>query len=139
MGLQQQQTAARVNDLAFVVPPDIAAAATRYQAFREIEAEHLALMSTFDLSREWSAEIRQIVFNAGDHIRHARDARLHFRAQVRDFVLALRRAREPLSAVLRQTRSMLQLLETSGALRGDGGWLEVEVLEWAIEEYENAA
>ena len=34
---------------------------------------------------------------------------------------------------------MLQLLETQGALRGDGGWLEAEVLEWAIEEYENAA
>src|SRR5262249_24609553 len=117
----------------------IAAAATRYQAFREVEAEHLALMAKIDLSREWTSEVRQVVFNAGDRIRHARDARLLFRAHVREFVLSLRRSREPLSAVLRQTRSMLQLLEASGALRGDGGWLEVEVLEWAIEEYENAA
>jgi hypothetical protein len=31
------------------------------------------------------------------------------------------------------------MLETQGALRRDGGWLEVEVLEWAIEDYENAA
>jgi hypothetical protein len=38
--------------------------------------------------------------------------------------------------VLRHTRQMVQLLETSGALRNDGGWLEAEVLEWAIEEFE---
>jgi hypothetical protein len=64
---------------------------------------------------------------------------MRFRAQIREFVVALRMAREPLSSVLRHTRSMLQMLELSGALRGDGGWLEAEVLEWAIEEYENAA
>jgi hypothetical protein len=33
---------------------------------------------------------------------------------------------------------LIQLLENSGALKEDGGWLEAEVLEWAIEEYENA-
>src|SRR6476620_11098250 len=136
MGLQQQATA-RVADYSFIAA-ELAAAATRYQAFREVEAEHLARMSKFDLSREWTAEVRQIVFNAGDHVRHARDARMRFRAHIRDFVIGLRMSREPLSAVLRQTRSMLQSLETSGALRGDGGWLEAEVLEWAIEEYENA-
>jgi len=51
-------------------------------------------------------------------------------------VLTLRAASEPLPAVLRQTRALLQRLETSGALRSDGGWLEAEVLEWAIEEFE---
>jgi hypothetical protein len=33
----------------------------------------------------------------------------------------------------------VQLLETSGALRNDGGRLEAEVLEWAIEEFETIA
>ena len=133
----QQQAAARFDNFS-LVPPDVSAAATRYQAFREIEAEHLALMAQHNLSLDWTPEVRQIVFNAGDHVRHARDARMRFRKQIREFVVALRDAREPLSAVLRHTRSMLQLLETSGALRGDGGWLEAEVLEWAIEEYETA-
>ena len=137
MGLQQQATA-RVADYDFVAR-EMAAAATRYQIFREVEAEHLARMSKFDLSREWTPEVRQIVFNAGDHVRHARDARLRFRALIRDFVIGLRLSREPLSVVLRQTRSVLQSLESSGALRGDGGWLEVEVLEWAIEDYENVS
>ena len=137
MGLQQQATA-RIEDYS-LLSADIEAAATRYQSFREIEAEHLAQMAKIDLSREWTSEVRQIVFNTGDHVRHARDARVRFRAYIRDFVVAQRLAREPLSAVLRQTRAMLQRLEASGALRGDGGWLEVEVLEWAIEEYENAA
>lgn len=137
MGVQQQANT-KTNEYSYV-PPGVAAAAVRYQTFRVIEAEHLALMARHDLARDWTPEIRQVVFNAGDHVRHARDARQHFRAQVREFVLALRAAREPLSAVLRHTRSMLQLLETSGALKEDGGWLEAEVLEWAIEEYEDVA
>ena len=134
----QQQVATPMSDYT-LVPPEVGAAATRYQAFREIEAEHLALMARYNLALEWTPEVRQVVFNAGDHIRHARDARIAFRRQVREYVLALRRAREPLSAVLQRTRGLLHLLETQGALRGDGGWLEAEVLEWAIEEYENAA
>jgi hypothetical protein len=137
MGLHQQ-AAKPINEYS-LAPQEVAAAATRYQAFREIEAEHLALMARFNLALEWTPEVRQVVFNAGDHIRHARDARLAFRHQVRDFVLALRRAREPLSGVLQRTRSLLRMLEAQGAVRGDGGWLEAEVLEWAIEEYENAA
>jgi hypothetical protein len=32
---------------------------------------------------------------------------------------------------------MLHYLERTGALKEDGGWLEAEVLEWAIEEYES--
>ena len=81
MGLQQQAIA-KVNEFSYV-PPTVAAAATRYQTFRVIEAEHLALMANHDLSRDWTPEIRQIVFNAGDHVRHARDARQLFRAEVR--------------------------------------------------------
>jgi len=96
MALQQQVTA-RVDDS--IVTPDVAAAATRYQAFREIG----------------------------------------FRHYIREFVVAQRLARDPLSAVLRRTRALLQRLQDTGAVRGDGGWLEVEVLEWAIEDYENAA
>src|SRR4051812_41212090 len=134
----QHQATARVADYSFIAG-DLAAAATRYQTYREVEAEHLAQMSKFDLSREWTPEVRQIVFNAGDHVRHARDARMRFRAHIRGFVSDLRIAREPLSSVLRQTRTMLQSLESTGALRGDGGWLEVEVLEWAIEDYENVS
>ena len=120
------------------ITPDVAAAATRYQAYREIEAAHLVRMAKFDLSRDWSPEVRKTVFNAGDHVRHARAARVRFRNCVRELVVAQRRACEPLSAVLRRTRAWLQQLEDAGALRGDGGWLEVEVLEWVIEDYENA-
>jgi hypothetical protein len=138
MGIQQQAASISINDYS-LVSTEVAAAATRYQAFREIEAEHLALMAKYNLALEWTPEIRQVVFNAGDHIRHARDARLAFRHEVREFVIALRGVREPLSAVLHRTRSLLRMLETQGALRRDGGWLEVEVLEWAIEDYENAA
>jgi len=134
----QQQAAKPITDFS-LVSPNVVAAATRYQAFREIEAEHLALMAQFNLALEWTPEIRQVVFNAGDHVRHARDARLAFRQELRELVLSMRRARESLSAVLQRTRSMIRMLEAQGALRGDGGWLEAEVLEWAIEEYENAA
>src|SRR5262245_15487766 len=120
------------------ITPDIAAAATRYQAYREIEAAHLARMAKFDLSREWTPEMRQIVFNAGDQVRNARQARRRFRGHVRELVVARRLGGDPLSAVLQRTRAWLQRLEEAGALRGDGGWLEVEVLEWVIEDYENA-
>jgi hypothetical protein len=97
MALQQQGTA-RVDDYS-IVTPEVATAAKRYQAFREIG----------------------------------------FRQYIREFVIAQRLARDPLSAVLRRTRALLQRLQDAGAVRGDGGWLEVEVLEWAIEDYENAA
>jgi hypothetical protein len=138
MGFQQQAAAKPISEFS-IASPSVAAAATRYQTYREIEAEHLALMAKYNLALEWTPEVRQIVFNAGDHIRHARDARLAFRREVREFVLAQRRAREALSTVLQRTRALIQMLETQGAVRGDGGWLEAEVLEWAIEEYENAA
>ena len=64
---------------------------------------------------------------------------MDFRHYIHAFVIAQHLARDPLSAVLRRTRALLQRLQDTGAVRGDGGWLEVEVLEWAIEDYENAA
>ncbi len=70
-------------------------------------------------------------------IHEAREARGLFRGQVRTFVLTLRSAGEPLPAVLRHTRSMIQLLERVNAITPDDGWLEAEVLEWAIEEFED--
>jgi predicted RNA-binding Zn ribbon-like protein len=114
----------------------VAAAATRYQRFREIEQHHLERMARFNLLADWTTETRSVVLDARERIREARAAREDFRRLVREFVLALRSASEPLPVVLRQTRAMLQLLETSGALRSDDGWLEAEVLEWAIEEFE---
>lgn len=119
-----------------VVPPVVALAATRYQAARAVEKEHLAIMARHNLLGEWSEEVRATVLAARERVQEARAARDEFRRQVRTFVIALRTASEPLSAVLRHTRSMLQLLEQSGALEPDDGWLEAEVLEWAMEEYE---
>lgn len=132
----QQSATARSDDFQ-IVPPDIANAASRYQQFREIEAEHLAAMARHNLLEEWTPEVRATVLAARDRIREAREARTDFRAQVREFVLALRATRDTLPAVLRHTRVMLQLLESTGAVRADGGWFEAEVLEWAIEEFES--
>ena len=134
----EQQTAKSISDCSLAAP-EIAVAATRYQSFRDIEREHLALMAKYNLALAWTPEVRRVVFNAGDPVRHARDARMAFRHYVREFVLSLRHAHEPLSTVLQRTRSLIELLGTQGALRSDSGWLEAEVLEWVIEEYENAA
>lgn len=135
MTVHQQRAVAEVTAFS-PVPPIVAAAATRYQRFREIEQFHLERMARHNLLADWTPEIRAIVLDARERIREARAAREEFRRQVREFVVALRSASEPLPAVLRHTRTLLQLLETSGALRSDGGWLEAEVLEWAIEEFE---
>jgi hypothetical protein len=131
-------SAVRVVDDCTIIPPEVSRAATRYQVYREVEAAHLSIMAQHNLLLDWTPEVRQMVFTAGEHIRHARDARSVFREQVRQFVLALRRSREPLTDVLRETRSLIKRLERSGALRGDGGDLEAEVVGWAIEEYEGA-
>lgn len=135
MTVPQQRAVAELAEFS-LVPPIVAAAATRYQRFREIEQFHLERMARHNLLADWTPEIRAIVLDARERIREARAAREEFRRQVREFVVALRAAHEPLPAVLRHTRAMVQLLETSGALRSDGGWLEAEVLEWAIEEFE---
>ena len=135
MTVPQQRAVAEVSEFSSV-PPMVASAATRYQRFREIEQFHLERMARHNLLADWTPEIRAIVLDARERIREARAAREDFRRQVREFVVALRLASEPLPAVLRRTRALLQQLETSGALRSDGGWLEAEVLEWAIEEFE---
>ena len=132
-----QQTATARSDEFQLVPPDIVNAAAHYQRLHEIEAEHLALMARHNLLEEWTPEVRATVLEARERIQEARAARADFRAQVREFVLALRSTRDALPAVLRHTRVMVQLLESSGAVRADGGWFEAEVLEWAIEEYES--
>jgi hypothetical protein len=121
------------------IPPEVARAASEYQRSREIEKEQLALMARHNLLNEWTPEIRATVLEARERIREARAAREQFRLQVREFVLALRAAREPLWSVLRQTRAMVQRLESAGAIRSDDGWLEADVLEWAIEDFESAA
>jgi hypothetical protein len=134
-----QQVAATSSYSKPAIPYEIATAATRYQVFRELEAEQLALMARQNLLVEWTPEVRATVLAAREHIKDAREARSRFREHVRAFVLGWRSAQEPLPQVLRHTRSMLQGLERIGAIREDDGWLEAEVLEWAIEEFENVS
>jgi hypothetical protein len=134
---QQRATAAETEYS--LVSRAMAAAATRYQALREVERDHLAAMARHNLLADWTPEVRSVVLDARERIHEAQAAREEFRRQIRDFVLALREERQPLPAVLRRTRSMLQLLESAGALHGDGGWFEAEVLEWAIQEFENVS
>ena len=118
-------------------PASWADAASRYQRLREVEARQLALMAQHNLLEEWTADVRATVLEARVQVRAAREARGAFREHVRRFVRGRRDAHDPLSVVLRQTREMLHLLQSTGALHDDGGWLEAEVLEWAIEDYEN--
>lgn len=134
----QERTAAE-PDTSSVVPPAVAEAALKYQRLREVEKEHLDRMARYNLLDDWTEEVRATVLEARERIREVRAARELFRQQIREFVGRLRAAREPLPGVLRRTRSMLRLLESAGAIVHDDGWLEAEVLEWAIEEYENAA
>jgi hypothetical protein len=121
-----------------VITPVLTDAARHYQRYREVEKAHLAAMARHNLLEEWSPEIRATVLKAREQILAARSAREQFRRQVRDFVLTLRSGGESLPAVLRHTRSMLQLLERGGSIAAGDGWLEAEVLEWVIEEYESA-
>jgi hypothetical protein len=134
MMTRQQATAQSYTPTA--VSHDVATAATRYQLFRELESEHLAIMARENLLADWTPEVRATVLAARQYVQDARAARTRFRDCVRDFVLAGRAAGEALPQVLRHTRFMLQGLERVGAIRDDNGWFEAEVLEWAIEEYE---
>ena len=120
-----------------IASPDVACAASQYQHERAVEAKHLAVMASHNLVVEWSAETHAAVLEARVHVRAAREARIAFRRQVAAFVRALRIDAVPLPIVLRRTRAMLQSLQSSGALEDDGGWLEAEVLEWAIEDYQS--
>ena len=119
-----------------MVPPVVASAATAYQRARALEKEHLALMARHDLLADWTDEVRTTVLGARERIHEAREAREQFRHQVRRFVVTLRSAGDPMPAVLRHTRSMILLLENTGSIEPDDGWLEAEVLEWAMEEYD---
>jgi hypothetical protein len=134
MALQQRWIADR--DALNVASPEMAEAAGRYQRHREIETRQLAVMASHNLVESWTPEAHAAVLEARVHVRAAREARATFRKQIRDFVTVLRGEREPLSSVLRHARSVIQSLQSSGAIHDDGGWLEAEVLEWAIEEFE---
>ena len=122
-----------------LLPPSLASAATRYQRERETEGKHLALMARHNLLDNWTPDVQATVLAAREHVRAARVAREAFRAHVREFVLGLRTERQTLPSVLRQTRALVLGLQASGAIHDDGGWLEAEILEWAIEDYEEAA
>ncbi|MEO7086225.1 MAG: hypothetical protein ABI442_09385 [Gemmatimonadaceae bacterium] len=134
--VSQQQVAARTDARSYV-PLDFANAATRYQAFREVEVEHLARMARHNLLDDWSPETRATVLAARHHVREAGEARTRLRRLVRDYVAPLRAAKQPLPIVLRTVRSTIGLLEQSGAIRSDDGWFEAEVLEWVIQEFES--
>src|SRR3954465_12626636 len=103
-----QQVAATPSFSQQAISYEIATAATRYQVFRELEAEHLAVMAKQNLLVEWTPEVRSTVLAAREHIKDAREARGRFREYVRAFVLERRSARELLPQVLRHTRSMLE-------------------------------
>ncbi len=134
----QRQATARSVGHSFV-PMEIANAATRYQAFREVEAEHLARMARHNLLEEWSPEVRAVVLTARHHVQEAGHARRSLRTYVREVVVGLKATNQPLPSVLLGIRLLLERLEESGAIRSDGGWFEAEVLEWTIQEYESAA
>jgi hypothetical protein len=118
-----------------VASHDFATAATRYQLYRELESEQLAIMARENLLTEWSAETRATVLTAREFVRDTREARTVLREQVRAFVFTFRDTRPPLKSVLQQTREIVQNLERTGAIHDDNGWFEAEILEWAIEEY----
>ena len=131
-----EQQAAALSFTKASVPHEFATAATRYQLYRELEAEHLAVMARQNLLTDWTAQTRATVLAAREYVKDTREARADLRDQVRMFVLRFRNTREPLKRVLQETRSVIQSLERAGAIRDDSGWFEAEVLEWAIEEYE---
>ncbi len=136
MGFQQQAVAPDVNA---GISLEIQSAATTYQRACALEKEQLALMARHNLLAEWTDEVRLSVLEARQRIRDAQSARDAFRAMVRGYVTQLRGTREPLSAVLRRVRGIVQQLEYAGAITSDDGWLEADVVEWAIEDYENPA
>ena len=114
---------------------DFANAATRYQLYRELESEQLAIMARENLLTEWSVETRATVLAAREFVRDTREARTALREQVRAYVFRFRNTRAPLKSVLQQTREVVRNLERAGAIHDDNGWFEAEILEWAIEEY----
>jgi len=133
----QQQAVAR--DVGAGITLEIQSAATNYQRACALEKEQLAIMARYNLLLDWTDEIRRSVLEARESIKSAHAARDSFRALVRTYVAQLRGTREPLSAVLRRVRAIVLQLEYAGAITADDGWLEADVVEWAIEDYENPA
>ena len=136
MGFQHQAVA---RDVSPGISPEIQYAATTYQRACALEKEQLALMARHNLLADWTDEVRRSVLEARQCIRDAQTARATFRRVVRGYVTQLRGTREPLSAVLRRVRAVVQQLEFTGAIAADDGWLEADVVEWTIEDYENPA
>lgn len=119
-----------------LVPPTLAAAATAYQRASAAERAQLALMGEEDLSSEWSDAVRSTVLRARERIREAERARSHLRDEARKLAATLRDAGETSASVLRHTRSVIQLLESTHAIEPDGGRLESELMAWALEDGE---
>ena len=136
MGFQQQAVG---RDVSPGISLEIQSAATKYQHACALEKEHLAAMARLNLLADWTEEVHLSVLEARRCIRDAQLARATFRGIVRGYIAQLRGTREPLSAVLRRVRSIVQQLEFAGAITADDGWLEADVVEWAIEDYENPA
>ena len=136
MLVPQQRTTAADTEYTLVSRP-MSGAASRYQRLRELEREALALMACHDLLVDWTPEVRALVLDARSRIHEAQAAREEFQRQIRDFVLSLRSEHQPLPTALRRVHRLVELLESTGALRDDGGWLEAEVVEGAIQEFEN--
>lgn len=136
MGFQQQVVS---PDVSAGISLEIQSAATIYQRACALEKQRLAVMARHNLLAEWTDEVRTSVLEARQTIKDAQLARAVFRGMVRGYVTQLRGTREPLSAVLRRVRGIVQQLEYSGAITSDDGWLEADVVEWAIEDYENPA
>jgi hypothetical protein len=136
VGFQHQAVA---RDLSPGISLEIQSAATKYQQACALEKAQLALMAQLNLLADWTEEVRLSVLEARQCIRDAQMARAAFRGAVRGYVTQLRGTREPLSAVLRRVRAVVQQLEYAGAITADDGWLEADVVEWAIEDYENPA
>jgi hypothetical protein len=136
VGLQHQAVA---RDVSAGISLEIQGAATKYQRACAVEKEQLAVMARHNLLVDWTDEVRLAVLEARQCIKEAQSARAAFRGLLRNQVAQLRGTREPLSAVLRRVRAMVQQLEFAGAIAADDGWLEADVVEWAIEDYENPA
>ena len=119
-----------------LVPAVLSAAAAGYRRARVAESAQLALMGAHSLDEDWSEDVRATVLLARQRILETQHARAQLREQVRTFVVTLRDAGEPASALVRHTRSMIRLLESSGAVEPDDGRLGAELLVWATEAYE---
>jgi hypothetical protein len=120
------------------VPPVLATAAAEYQRACAAESAQLALMAQHNLDEEWSDAVRSTVLTARERIYEVQQARARFREQLREFVLALRVAGESAAAAIGHTRSMIRVLESSGAVTADDARFETDVLAWAAQDYESA-